>query len=83
MKQPATIPELEKRVEELAAINQLTSELTANLSKDSFMDSVYQKVHSILKPDVAMIYSIQSKALILLHEDPGRPGILEQDRILF
>jgi PAS domain S-box-containing protein len=65
MKQPATIPELERRVEELAAINQLTSELTVNLSKNCFMDSVYQKVHSILKPDLTLVYRLKNDQLLL------------------
>ncbi|MBI9089022.1 MAG: PAS domain S-box protein [Desulfobacterium sp.] len=78
MKQPATIPELEKRVEELTAINQLTNELTVNLSKDSFMDSVYQKVHSILKPDIAMVYSLNSKNLIL-QGDPSKHNAVVHD----
>ncbi len=78
MKQPATIPELEKRVEELAAINQLTNELTVNLSNHCFMDSVYQKVHSILKPDIAMVYSLKSKDLIL-QGDPSKYNTVVHD----
>lgn len=78
MKQPATIPELERRVEELAAINQLTNELTVNLSKDCFMDSVYQKVHSILNPDIALVYSIKSKDLIL-QGDPSKHNLIDHD----
>ncbi|MCP4119271.1 MAG: PAS domain S-box protein [Desulfobacteraceae bacterium] len=78
MEQPATIPELERRVEELAAINQLTGELTVNLSKDSFMDSVYRKVRSILKPDLTLVYRINNNRL-LLQGDPSKHNTVHHD----
>ena len=65
MPQNETHQNLEKNIEELSAINSIIREITLNVSKPDFMAFVYDKIYSIIKPDLSLIYLIEEGGLRL------------------
>lgn len=78
MPQNETNKDLEKYVEELSAINRIIQDISLNVSKPDFMEYIYAKIYSIIKPDLSLIYLMEAGGL-RLQGDPLRGSSIKSD----
>lgn len=73
-----TNQDLEKNIEELSTINRILQEISLNVSKPNFMEFVYDKIYSIVKPDLSLIYLIE-KGRLRLQGDPLKSSSIKSE----
>ena len=78
MPQIETDQNLEKYIQELSAINRIVHDISLNISKPDFTEFVYDKIYSIIQPDLSLIYLIED-GLLRLQGDPLRGSSIKAD----
>jgi len=73
--QVSTEQKLEQRVRELTAINNLSRAVTASLSLNRVVASIYEQMRSAINPDVTVVYLLQEDKLILQKVERGNPEL--------
>ena len=78
MPQNITNQKIENNIEELPVINRIIQEITLKASKPDFMEFVYDKIYSIIKPDLSLIYLIKEGGL-KLQGDPLKSSSIKSE----
>lgn len=66
--------DLEERISELAALNELAREMTAALSVDQVIAAAQERIHALVSPDLSMVYLIgEDRRMILRSLRPDSP----------
>ncbi len=69
---------LEKNIEALSAINSIIEEIALNVPQSDFVAFVYDKIYSLIEPDLALIFLIEAGKL-KLQGDPLRSSTISGD----